>query len=109
MSFAAGAGSINVDLLFEGMPRIPNEGEELFARGFSLQMGGGVPATLLNLSGLGVPVRILTGLGEDMFSEFARRKFDEFGATPYNLAEGGSGIPLNITAAILRSSRIPMA
>ena len=32
MSFAAGAGSINVDLLFEGMPRIPNEGEELFAR-----------------------------------------------------------------------------
>ena len=75
MSFAAGAGSINVDLLFEGMPRIPNEGK-LFARGFSLQMGGGVPATLLNLSGLGVPVRILTGLGEDMFSEFARRKFD---------------------------------
>lgn len=104
MSFAAGAGSINVDLLFEGLPRIPNEGEELFARGFSLQMGGGVPATLLNLSGLGVPVRILTGLGEDMFSEFARRRFDEFGATPYNLAEGESGLPLNITAAILTPS-----
>lgn len=101
MSFAAGAGSINIDLLFEGLPRIPNEGEELFAQGFSLQMGGGVPATLLNLSGLGVPVRILTGLGEDMFSEFARRTFERFGAEPYNLAEGSQGIPVNITAAIL--------
>ena len=29
MSFVAGAGSINIDLLFEGLPRIPNEGEEL--------------------------------------------------------------------------------
>ena len=61
MSFVAGAGSINIDLLFEGLPRIPNEGEELYSRGFSLQMGGGVSATLLNLAGLGVPVRIQTG------------------------------------------------
>lgn len=101
MSFAAGVGSINVDLLFEGLPRIPNEGEELFSKGFSLQMGGGIPATLLNLAGLGVPVRILTGWGTDMFSEFARRTFDAFGVQPYNLAEGCSGIPLNITAAML--------
>src|SRR5699024_7176582 len=79
MSFVAGAGSINIDLLFEGLPRIPNEGEELYSRGFSLQMGGGVSATLLNLAGLGVPVRIQTGLGNDMFSDFARRTFASFG------------------------------
>lgn len=101
MSFAAGAGSINIDLMFEGLPRIPNEGEELYANGFSLQMGGGVPATLLNLAGLGVPVRILTGLGDDMFSDFARRTFEQFGAEPYNLTKGTDGIPLNITAALL--------
>lgn len=104
MSFVAGAGSINIDLLFEGLPRIPNEGEELYSRGFSLQMGGGVSATLLNLAGLGVPVRIQTGLGDDMFSDFARRTFAAFGVDPYNLADGTNGIPLNISAALLTPS-----
>ena len=104
MSFVAGAGSINIDLLFEGLPRIPNEGEELYSRGFSLQMGGGVSATLLNLAGLGVPVRIQTGLGNDMFSDFARRTFTSFGVEPYNLADGTTGIPLNISAALLTPS-----
>ena len=104
MSFVAGAGSINIDLLFEGLPRIPNEGEELYSRGFSLQMGGGVSATLLNLAGLGVPVRIQTGLGNDMFSDFARRTFASFGVEPYNLADGTTGIPLNISAALLTPS-----
>ena len=104
MSFVAGAGSINIDLLFEGLPRIPNEVEELYSRGFSLQMGGGVSATLLNLAGLGVPVRIQTGLGNDMFSDFARRTFASFGVEPYNLADGTTGIPLNISAALLTPS-----
>lgn len=104
MSFVAGAGSINIELLFEGLPRIPNEGEELYSRGFSLQMGGGVSATLLNLAGLGVPVRIQTGLGNDMFSDFARRTFASFGVEPYNLADGTTGIPLNISAALLTPS-----
>ena len=104
MSFVAGAGSINIDLLFEGLPLIPNEGEELYSRGFSLQMGGGVSATLLNLAGLGVPVRIQTGLGNDMFSDFARRTFASFGVEPYNLADGTTGIPLNISAALLTPS-----
>lgn len=100
MSFAAGAGNVNVDLLFTGLPRVPREGEELFSRGFSLQMGGGPPATLINLAGLGVPARIQTALGGDMFSDFARRMFHENGVDPVNLY-AGSGIPLNITAALI--------
>ena len=36
MSFAAGYGKTNVDLLFEGMPRLPLEGEEIFTDKFSL-------------------------------------------------------------------------
>lgn len=100
-SFVAGAGSTNIDLMFTGLPRIPNEGEELYSRGFALQMGGGVPATLINLAGLGVPTRIQTGLGDDMFSDFARRMFEENGVEPVNLNEGQGGVPLNITAALL--------
>ena len=36
MSFAAGYGKTNVDLLFENMPRLPEEGEEIFTDRFSL-------------------------------------------------------------------------
>ena len=98
--FVAGAGSTNIDLIFSGLPRLPDEGEELFSQGFDLQMGGGVPATLINLGRLGVPTRIQTALGEDMFSEFARRQFAEAGVSPLDLGDG-TGIPLNITAAML--------
>lgn len=101
MEFVSGAGNVNVDLIFSGLPRIPDEGHELFAENFSLQLGGGIPATLINLGRLNVPVRIQTGLGNDLFSGFARRAFEEAGVEPRNLCQGGEGIPLNISAAML--------
>lgn len=100
-AFVSGAGSVNVDLIFSGLPRIPEEGRELFAQGFSMQLGGGIPATLLNLGQLGVPVRIQTGLGEDLFSQFAREQFRSVGVEPFNLTPHTDEIPLNITAALL--------
>lgn len=99
--FVSGAGSVNVDLLFAGLPRLPEEGRELFARSFSLQMGGGIPATLINLSRLGVPVRVQTGLGSDLFSRFAEETFLSAGVEPCNLTPGAEKIPVNITAALL--------
>ena len=57
MSFAAGYGKTNVDLLFEGMPRLPLEGEEIFTDKFSLCLGGGVPGTMVTLSRLGVKTK----------------------------------------------------
>ena len=99
--FVSGAGSVNVDLIFSGLPRVPAEGQELYARGFSLQMGGGIPATLINLGRLGVPVRIQTGLGRDLFSAFAEDAFREAHVAPCNLCPDTDGIPLNITTAML--------
>ncbi|MGN1007786.1 MAG: carbohydrate kinase family protein [Butyricicoccus sp.] len=98
--FVSGAGNTNVDLIFSGLPRLPGEGEELYAQGFTLQMGGGVPATLINLGRLGVPTRIQTMLGRDMFSDFARRMFSQNHVQPVNLYQGDK-IPLNVTAAML--------
>ena len=71
MSFVAGAGTMNVDLLYSGLPRVPGEGEELFSAGFAVRLGGGIPATLLNLRGLNVPVALQTAWGDDIFSRFA--------------------------------------
>lgn len=84
-TFISGAANVNIDLFFSGLPRLPEEGQELYSKGFSLQMGGGLPATLINLGRLGIPVRIQTGLGKDMFSRFARDAFESAGVTPFNL------------------------
>lgn len=100
MAFIAGAGATNVDLLYQGMERIPDVGEELYCKDFSLQLGGGLPATLINLGRLGIETKIATELGSDIFSEFARSKFTENNVIPTNLYEGEK-IPLNITSAII--------
>ena len=100
MAFVAGAGATNIDLLYENMPKIPDVGEEIYTDQFSLQLGGGLPATLINIGRLGIEAKIATELGNDMFSEFAKAKFTENGVSPVNLYKG-SGIPLNITSAII--------
>ena len=56
LSCASGVGVLNCDLLFSGLSRLPVEGEEIYAKGFDMQLGGGLPATLIHLARLGVPV-----------------------------------------------------
>ena len=59
-----------------------------------------MPATLINLGRLGIDTRIATELSTDIFSEFAKAKFEENNVTPTNLYSGDK-IPLNITSAII--------
>lgn len=100
MGFIAGIGAINCDLLYGGVPKIPNEGEEVYADTFDLQLGGGVPAILVNLSRLGIPVKLFTFLGNDMFSSFAKEELKRFQISFYNL---GSTVkmPIQITSVMI--------
>lgn len=100
MAFIAGAGATNVDLLFTGYDRLAGIGEELYAKDFSLQLGGGVPATLINLARLGIETKIATELGDDIFSGYAKEQYLKNNVQPLNLYKG-EGIPLNITSAII--------
>lgn len=100
MAFISGAGATNIDLLYENMPKIPDVGEEVYTNSFSLQLGGGLPATLINLGRLGIDARIATELGNDMFSVFAKEQFEKNNVSPTNLYSGND-IPLNITSAII--------
>ena len=100
MTFVSGVGFTNVDLLYSGMPRVPGEGEEVFSSGFSIQLGGGAPAILINLARLGIPCRIQTFLGNDLFSQFAQGQFKDNGILPTNLYHGNS-IPLNVTSVMI--------
>ncbi|MDD6728403.1 MAG: carbohydrate kinase family protein [Eubacteriales bacterium] len=100
MEFVSGAGATNVDLLYQGFDRLAGVGEELYCKDFSLQLGGGVPATLINLGRLGINAKIATELGCDIFSNFAKEKFQQNNVSPINLYSG-EDIPLNITSAII--------
>ena len=99
MSFVAAFGKLNVDLLYAGMPRIPNEGEEIYCKDFKVCLGGGLPATMINCSRLQVPAKIGTFLGDDMFSQFAKQELDKSG-TKYEIFES-ENYPLNVTSAII--------
>lgn len=100
MRWVSGFGKTNVDLLYSGMPRVPQEGEEIFSTHFSMQLGGGAPATLINLGRLNVPCRIQTLLGSDSFSQFALRQFQQNGVSPHNLYKGDK-MPVNLTSAVI--------
>lgn len=100
MAFIAGAGATNVDLLYEDMPKIPDVGEEIYTDKFSCQLGGGLPATLINIGRLGIEAKIATELGNDMFSDFAAEQYKKNNVEPMNIYKG-SAIPLNITSAII--------
>lgn len=100
MSFAAGYGKTNVDLLFENMPRLPEEGEEIFTDRFSLCIGGGVPGTMITLGRLGIKCKTVTELSGDMFSDFALSEFRKAGVEPINVFHGNK-VAVNITAAAI--------
>lgn len=102
-SFVAGVGSTNIDLLYYGLDKLPKEGEEVYSKSFSLQLGGGCPATLINLGRLGVPTKIATELGKDIFSAFAANEFEKAGVTPLNLFQR-RGMPLNVTSAMITAN-----
>lgn len=101
MSFIAGSGKTNTDILYAGLPRLPEMGEELYSEGFELKLGGGVPGTMINISRLGIPVKVSTWLGEDMFSRFCQEEYNKAGCEVINLYTGKGDLPLNITSAMI--------
>jgi ribokinase len=96
----AGVGRLNVDLIYVGFERLPNEGEELYCRDFFMGLGGGIPGSLVTLSRLGIKVKLGTWMGTDYLSEFAAARLKEEGITPVNLYDG-RGIPVNVTSAMV--------
>lgn len=73
MSFLASVGVTNVDLMYVGMPRVPQEGEEIFSQDFRVLLGGGAPGTAVNAAGWAFLTRLATYLGSDLFSRLCPR------------------------------------
>ena len=102
-TYASGVGLLNCDLLFSGLDRLPVEGEELYARGFDLQLGGGLPATMIHLARLGVPVDFSTFLGQGQISTWIGQALEASGAVWRNLYHG-TGEPVTVTSVLILPS-----
>ena len=102
MTFIASAGVTNVDLLYVGMGRIPEEGEEIYAKEFRICLGGGAPGTAVTAARLGIPVRLATFLGNDLFSGFAHEELKRSHVELSNLLpQGETQIPVNVTSVMI--------
>ena len=100
MSFVAGFGIANVDFLFGHMPRVPRPGEEIYAKSFSRQLGGGPVATMIQLARLNVPVRLATYVGSGDQSAFVREQL-AFNKVPFvNMHGSREAEPLTVSCII---------
>lgn len=100
MSFIAGTGKTNVDILYAGLKE-----HRSWAKSFIQTVSSCVSAeeshgTMVNLGRLNIPVRTATWLGLDMFSDFASNEYRDNSVEITSLYEGGV-LPLNITSAMI--------
>ena len=59
-----------------------------------------MPATMVNTGRLGVPSKVLTFLGDDFFSEYARTQLERNGADVVNLYDG-NGMPVVLSSTMV--------
>ncbi len=93
-------GKICMDFIYGGMERLPALGEEIYSKGFTMQFGGGSPATLIHLKRLGVPHKLGLFLGKGNLSALAQRMLGDYGVCYENLYRGALADPLAITSVM---------
>lgn len=97
----SGIGVTNIDILYSGLDKLPNIGEEIYSKDFDIQLGGGTAGTIVNLARLGINVNLLTMLGDDLLSRFAYDKYKKANVNIINLFSDNITFPLNVTSAMI--------
>lgn len=91
---------LNVDILFSGFGGYPNLGEEVFARDFDIQLGGGPQTISLILHKLKVPTSFGTFYTDDIQSKLALELMKTYGYTSYKNLYRGSEHPTVVTSVL---------
>ena len=89
---------MNLDLIFQGFDRMPQPGEEVFAKRFTMQLGGGPIVCPIVLEQLGFRVRLGTFLGQDDVSNLCRRLLDQRGFSSYDEFAQDNPDPVVVTS-----------
>jgi ribokinase len=88
MAYVSAISPLTLDLLYSGLPRVPNLGEEVFAGSFDMQIGGGPTATIITLDRLGIPTHYSTFLSDDSISSITGALLHQHGIDYCNIYKG---------------------
>lgn len=89
---------MNLDLIFQGYDRMPEPGEEVFARRFTMQLGGGPMVCPIVLDQLGCKVELGTFLGKGEVTEICLRLLEKRGFRAYRSFPSPREDPVVVTA-----------
>lgn len=100
------AGEINVDLIFTGVPALPQFGSETLAENFAQCPGSSSMILAMGLARLGDPVRFVGRCGDDAFGRFCVAALGDGGVDTAAIA-ADAGLRTGVTVAM--SSRTDRA
>lgn len=101
MGYISVFGQMNVDIIFDKFGQLPNLGEEVFAKDFDIQLGGGPMVYPIILNHLGINGRLGTFLGNDFMSRMAIELLKDMNFHEYvNFYEGEEGHPVVVTSVL---------
>ena len=89
---------MNLDCIFQGFDRLPAPGEEVFAKHFTLQLGGGPMVAPIVLNQLGCKVELGTFLGDGDVTEICVKLLEKKGFRSYRNFPSPSEDPVVVTA-----------
>ena len=84
MSVAA-FSKLFVDIIYAGLDKLPNPGEEIYSQGFDIQLGGGAALLPIVLNRLNVPSKLGTFLANDLPSKIARELLSDLNFTTFTM------------------------
>lgn len=100
MNSVGGFGIANVDIIFGNADRMPKLGEEIYSGYCSKQLGGGAVATLIQLSRLGIPVKLATYIGEGLLSKFLKKELEKNKIEFTNMLSSDEEDPVTLSCVV---------
>jgi len=94
-------GNLNIDLIIRGIPRLPEWGQEVIGRDYSLVSSGQSAYTALALSRYHIPVSIVGNVGSDIYGEKIISELKSAGVNMSAVEKTENG-QTGITVAIVR-------
>jgi ribokinase len=90
-------GQMNLDMIFKGFPHIPGAGEEVFAKFFDMQLGGGPMLYSIVLNKLGLKTKLGTFLSDNEPSRICMRLMESMSFEAYENFNKNEEDPVVIT------------
>ena len=72
-------GKLNIDIIYSGIDRLPEKGEEIYSKDFDIQLGGGPALLPIILNRLNVTCKLGTFLANDLTSTLAKNLLEKKG------------------------------